>query len=174
MDRHVVGNLADQIRSVRNRIESARRHGEDCDVCTALRVLHSLRLTLAWVSGEAKLSIRERASRSPGTSVSGFSCIKVPDSEPTLRKDGRAVAKADPYLAQVFDAAGAKLFDYQVILLVPELAADVINEAHARLVYENDQIRRDMRILRRAGREAVRLMDSGSSRRNGRSTVDAA
>ena len=84
------------------------------------------------------------------------------------------IFRRDRYIAQVFSDAGAELFDYQVILMDPELSADVIDEAHARLVFEESLIRQDMELLRQARREAAVAMDASASRTDGDSTSEAA
>ena len=189
MDRRALANLTAQICSVLRRIETVRHGGEDVDVSMTLLVLRSLRLSLAWVyqgcckdPRDAGFSVGPRGACPNG--VSGFSCIKVPGSDPSLRRGGRLLVPSNPYISQVFGDAGAELFDYQVILLDPELAADVIDEAHARLLFEESLIRQDMDILRQARREAAVAMDAcpggvcttGASRSSsdGDSTVDAA
>ena len=167
MDSLALSNLTAQICSVLSRIEAVRHQGEDPSM--AQSVLRSLRLTLACVFQGCFNNPRD-----PGAFASGFSCIKIPGCEPTLRQGDRSLLTNGRYIAQVFSDAGAELFDYQVILMDPELSADVIDEAHARLVFEESLIRQDMEILRQARREAAVAMDAPASQTDGDSTSEAA
>ena len=154
MDFLALSNLDNQICSVMERIKVFQGDGKDSKALTAKTVLRSLVLTKSAVA--QGFDLRAEAF----ISGSMITCSKVPGCEPILRRGDKSLPVSGHYVARVFIDAGAELFDYQIIHLDPELAADVIDESHARLLSQEEMFQRDLKTLRLARRETTWAMDA--------------
>ena len=154
MDSLALSNLDTQIGSVIEQIEVFRGRGEVSNSIMAKSVLRSLTRTKAClVQG---LDPRAEAL----VTVSILTCSKVPGCEPILRRGDKKLPLSGHYVAQLFDDAGGKLFDYQLILLDPGLAAEVIDESHATILSKQEMFERDLKTLNRVRRETAWEMDA--------------
>ena len=154
MDRQALSALDIQISAVMKRIKYFGCLGEVTNSNMAKSVLRSLCRTKALVA--QGLDLRAEAF----ISGSILTASKVPGCEPILRRGDKSLPVSGHYVARVFEDAGGKLFDYQLIHLDPELAADVIDETHAMLLSQEEVLQRDLKTLRRARRETTWAMDA--------------
>ena len=154
MDSQALSRLDIQISSVKKRIEVFGRRKEVMSSNMAKLVLDSLCRTKDVVAQGLDLRVEAFMSGSILTAS------KVPGCEPILRRGDKSIPVSGHYVEQMFNDAGGKFFDYQLIHLVPELAADVIDESHAMLLSQEELLQRDLKTLRRARRETTWPMDT--------------
>ena len=164
MDSQALSRLDIQISSVMKRIKVLNRGCKDSDPSMpepryAQAVMRSLYRTKECITQELDPMAEARTSEA---SISGLlcTCTKVPGCDLIVRWGDKSLPVSGHYVAQLFDDAGAKLFDYQVILLDPILAATVIDEAHSMLQFQEELLKNDVEFLRRVSREAADAVDA--------------
>lgn len=139
IDRSVVSRLLGEIASLRGRLSRLRAEGADVAAVRAL--IMSLRLTLACL-----LSGRE--VRKAG--LEGFTAQRAPESDPLVKHRGRTLPVSGLYLAHLMKDAGVGLLPYEFILLDPSLVRLLLEEALARVGFQEAVIRQEKATLNAA------------------------